>query len=343
MDINLFDYDLPKELIAHRPKKIRSQSKLLTLEKDTKNIEFCQNFSFIKKFFRCGDVLVFNNSKVFSARLECFRSSGARLECLLVECIDQEKDLWLAMIKKLQKISEGEKLFFPNTKDKIIVHCKDNQYATISGDRLKIKELIKLYGQTPLPPYIKRNPTRQDLFRYQTIYAKEEGSIAAPTAGLHFTIELMEELKNRGVIFAPITLHIGPGTFLPVKTKVIEDHKMHREHFFISKRSKEIIVRAKIEKRRIFAVGTTSVRALESAYCPLEFLKGGYASTDIFIYPPYRFHIVDALITNFHLPRSTLLMLVSAFVGIDSIKLAYQKAIEREMRFFSYGDAMLIL
>ena len=338
MDSGLFDYILPKEMIAQHPAGERSSSRLLVFNRGEERIEHC-SFRDIVHYVRKGDVLVLNDSKVFPARLRGIKDSGGSIDILLVERIGEKK--WHCLANRMKQGTTELIVSIGSIKAKLIKHadfwmieflCSDDDYS-----------IIQQHGQMPLPPYIKRKKTNSiDFERYQTIYAEMEGSIAAPTAGFHFTKELLERIENIGVNIVKITLHIGIGTFYLIKKQCIEEHKMHREYYQIAGDVKDYIKCAKNEGRRIIACGTSVVRTLETAYTangstPLN------AYTELFIYPGYKFKIVDALITNFHLPKSTPLLLASAFAGKDGLLKCYSEAIDRDYRFYSYGDSMFII
>jgi len=338
MDSGLFDYILPKEMIAQDPVGERAYSNLLVFNRNGGAIEH-RSFFDIAGYLRKGDVLILNDSKVFPARLKAMKDSGGIIDILLVEKQDGKR--WHCLVNNIKKGTSELIVSIGDIKAKLTQHpdfwiieflCEDNDY-----------DVIQQYGQMPLPPYIKRKEINSiDFERYQTVYAETEGSIAAPTAGFHFTKELLENIENIGVNVVKITLHIGIGTFFLIKNQCIEEHKMHREYYQIDKSVKEYIKSAKEEGRRIIACGTSVVRTLETAYAangstPLN------AYTELFIYPGYKFKMVDALITNFHLPKSTPLLLASAFAGRDGLFKCYSEAIERDYRFYSYGDSMFII
>lgn len=340
-----FDYNLPKELIAQEPIKPRDKSRLLLVNKQKKVITHSQ-FDNLVDYLNKGDLLVVNNSKVFPARIIARKETGSKLEFFLLKKID--KNIWQCLIKgktkNLKKIKLSNKLI-----GEIIEKNQDNTYLiSFNLDNKKLAVELGKISQVPLPPYIKKGlADKSDKNNYQTVYAdlKQAKSVAAPTAGLHFTKKLLAKLEKKGVIIAKITLHVGLGTFSPVKTEKIIDHKMHQETVIINKDELKKILRAKKEKKRIIAVGTTVCRSLESLALNLNKIKKNQdwqIETNIFIYPGFKFKMTDALITNFHLPKSTLLMLVSALAEKNLIKEAYQIAIEKKYRFFSYGDAMLI-
>ncbi len=340
MKVSDFNYELPKELIAQVPIKNRDESRLMILDKNLKTIEH-KVFKDIIDYLKPGDCLVRNNTKVIPARLYGVKeTTGANVEFLLLKRI--EADIWEVMVRPGKKLMPGTKVIFGNglLKAEIIEKLE-------SGNR-KIKfeyngifnEILNEIGLMPLPPYIHEKLKDKD--RYQTIYAKYEGSAAAPTAGLHFTEELFKKIEKKGIEVANVTLHVGIGTFRPVKVENIEEHSMHSEYFYIKKEDAEKINKAKKEGHRVIAVGTTSCRVLESIADQNGFVEETQGNTSIFIYPGYKFKCLDALITNFHLPESTLIMLVSALAGKDFIMEAYKQAVKERYRFFSFGDAMFI-
>lgn len=334
-----FYYDLPEELIAQTPAEPRDSSRLLVYDRATKKIEH-KIFRDITQYLKKGDVLVINNTKVLPARLFAHTVNGGAVEVLLLKRVDIDK--WEVLVKPGKKCKIGTKLIV-NEELSLTV-----EGITDSGERIVkfsydgvFEEILDRVGNMPLPPYIKKK--LEDKNRYQTVYAKRDGSSAAPTAGLHFTPGLLEEIKGMGVEVAEVLLHVGLGTFRPVKEDVITDHKMHSEYYEVGEEAANIINAAKREGRRIIAVGTTSVRTLESAADENGLLKSCKGNTEIFIYPPYKFKCVDALVTNFHLPESTLVMLVAAMTGREEILSVYKTAVENRYRFFSFGDACLIL
>lgn len=334
-----FYYDLPEELIAQTPAEPRDSSRLLVYDRASGNTEH-KIFRDIVDYFNKGDVLVLNNTKVLPARLYAHTENGGAVEVLLLKRLD--KDRWEVLVKPGRKCVRGKKLVISEELSLIVEDITDSgeRIVNFSYDGV-FEEIIDRLGNMPLPPYIKKK--LEDKNRYQTVYAKREGSAAAPTAGLHFTPELLLKLKQKGVEIAEVLLHVGLGTFRPVKEEIITDHKMHSEYYEIGESAAEIINRAKREGRRIIAVGTTSVRTLESVADENGFVKPCRGNTEIFIYPPYKFKCVDALITNFHLPESTLIMLVAALTGREKILQLYRTAVENRYRFFSFGDAMMIV
>ena len=340
MKVSDFNYNLPKELIAQVPIKNRDQSRLMVLDRKNKTIEN-KIFKDIIDYLEPGDCLVRNNTKVIPARLYGVKEeTGANVEFLLLKRI--EGDIWEVMVKPRKKLMPGARVNFGNGALKAEILEK------LDGGNRKVKfeysgifnEILNEIGLMPLPPYIHEKLKEKD--RYQTVYAKYEGSAAAPTAGLHFTDKLFEKLKEKGVEVANVTLHVGIGTFRPVKVENIEEHDMHSEHFYIKAEDAEKINKAKKEGHRVIAVGTTSCRVLESIADENGYVKEVEGDTSIFIYPGYKFKCLDALITNFHLPESTLIMLVSALAGKDFIMQAYEEAVKEQYKFFSFGDAMFI-
>lgn len=334
-----FYYNLPQELIAQTPATPRDSSRLLVYDRAAKKIEH-RIFRDVVDYLKAGDVLVINNTKVLPARLYARTGNGGAVEVLLLK--RKGIDEWEALVKPGKKCTPGKELFVSDELSLTV------QSVTESGERIikfryegVFEEILERVGNMPLPPYIKEK--LKDKNRYQTVYAKYDGSAAAPTAGLHFTPELLQKIKDKGVEIAEVLLHVGLGTFRPVKEDVITDHKMHSEYFEIGEEAAEKINSAKREGRRVIAVGTTSVRTLESAADENGFVSPQKGETRIFIYPPYKFKCVDALITNFHLPESTLIMLVAAMCGREEILSVYETAVRERYRFFSFGDACLIL
>lgn len=347
MNISEFNYELPEELIAQMPADKRENSKMLVLDKENKTIEH-KHFFDITEYIDDNCVLVLNNTKVLPARLYGIKEkTGAKIEVLLLE--PKQKNQWNCLIKPSKRVKE----------DTIITISEDLKIKTIqkledAGEWLveliyngDLFEILHKVGNIPLPPYIERKLQSEEIKqfdkeRYQTVYAKDEGSVAAPTAGLHFTEEILNKLKQKGVELIYVTLNVGMGTFRPVKCENILDHKMHSETFEITQEAADKINEAKKQGKKIIAVGTTTVRTLETAYQKYGCIKACHDHSELFIYPPYKFKVIDELITNFHLPKSTLLMLVSALAGKDFIFKAYEEAIKNKYRFFSYGDCMFI-
>ncbi|MCI8280607.1 MAG: tRNA preQ1(34) S-adenosylmethionine ribosyltransferase-isomerase QueA [Lachnospiraceae bacterium] len=340
MNVKDFYYDLPQELIAQDPLKDRAGSRLLILEKQTGQIQH-RHFQEITEYLRPGDCLVLNNTKVIPARLIGEKEgTGAKIELLLLK--RKENDIWETLVKPGKKAKPGTALSFGGglLKGEIVEVVEDgNRLVQFRYDGI-FEELLDQLGQMPLPPYITHS--LEDKNRYQTVYAKYDGSAAAPTAGLHFTPELLKEIQDMGVTIAEVTLHVGLGTFRPVKVEDVQDHHMHSEYYQITEETADLINRTRETGGRIICVGTTSCRTIESAASPQGILKASSGWTDIFIYPGYQFKVLDGLITNFHLPESTLLMLVSALAGREHILSAYQEAVRKSYRFFSFGDAMFI-
>ena len=335
-----FYYDLPKELIAQDPLKDRSSSRLLHLSLKDGSIEH-KHFTDILDYMKPGDCLVINDTKVIPARLYGHKEeTGALIEILLLK--RRENDVWECLVKPGKKARPGARILFGDGRLKgeiIDVIDEGNRLIHFEYDGI-FEEILDALGEMPLPPYITHK--LEDKNRYQTVYAKHEGSAAAPTAGLHFTPELLKQVEERGIRIAHVTLHVGLGTFRPVKVDDVEQHHMHSEFYVVEEEQARLINETKKNGGRVISVGTTSCRTLESASSDDGILKAGSGWTDIFIYPGYRFKIVDALITNFHLPESTLLMLVSALAGKDRIMKAYEAAVQERYRFFSFGDAMFI-
>ena len=341
MNVNDFDYDLPQELIAQDPLEDRSSSRLLVLHRETGELEH-RIFHDIGEYLNPGDCLVVNNTKVIPARLMGVREgTGAAIEVLLLK--RRDGDVWETLVKPGRKCRPGTVVVFGDglLKGEITDVVEDgNRLIHFSYDGI-FEEILDQLGQMPLPPYITHK--LKDKNRYQTVYAKYDGSAAAPTAGLHFTNELLDQLRAKGVNVAEITLHVGLGTFRPVKVDKVEDHHMHSEYYIVDEATADLINGTKDRGGRVIAVGTTSCRTLESAAGEDGRIRAGEGWTDIFIYPGYKFKILDGLITNFHLPKSTLMMLVSAFAGRDNIMKAYEEAVKERYRFFSFGDACLLI
>ncbi|MCF0156631.1 MAG: tRNA preQ1(34) S-adenosylmethionine ribosyltransferase-isomerase QueA [Veillonella sp.] len=340
MKLTDFDYHLPEELIAQHPVEPRDSSRLMLLDKTTGQIEHKEAFRQILDELSDGDVIVFNNTKVLPARLFGHRQgSGGKVEVLLLSPVGENR--WECLVKPGKKCQIGQVIEFDDRLSCTVVEKTDFGGRIVEFTCHGVfDEIIQELGEMPLPPYIHERLEDQD--RYQTVYAQEKGSAAAPTAGLHFTPELLEALKAKGVTLAFVTLHVGLGTFRPVSEETIEDHDMHREFYTVSQETADIINQAKKAGKRIVAVGTTSVRTMESAANEDGTLRAESGWTQIFIYPGYQWKIVDALITNFHLPQSTLLMLISALAGREHCLAAYEEAVKEKYRFFSFGDAMFI-
>jgi S-adenosylmethionine:tRNA ribosyltransferase-isomerase len=341
MKTSEFYFNLPNELIAQTPSEKRGESRLLILNKHTGNLDHNMITNF-PDLIEEGTLIVVNNSRVRKARVYGTSLTGGKVEFLLTKDINSES--WETIVSKRKKQKIGKKFIFPgNVTGVITVHNETKTVITFSKsiDDIWLDE----HGHMPLPPYIKREDTKEDSERYQTVYAQNTGSVAAPTAGLHFTDSILEKLKEKNIEVVSVTLHVGLGTFLPVRTDTVEDHKMHTEEYEISDGTALKINQAKKEGRKILAVGTTSVRTIESAWkgnSETGIIEACKSSTDIYIYPGYKFKVVDQMLTNFHTPDSSLILLVSAFAGKEKIKKAYIEAINKKYRFFSYGDAMFI-
>lgn len=333
-----FDFDLPEALIAQEPCAERDKSRLLALSRTTGEIEHARFFDIVR-FLRPGDLLVLNDTKVYPCRLLAKKPSGGKAEIFLLS--EQGVNRWSALVKGVSGVGKRLRLD-SGVEAEITEERADSTWTVLFHGIADIKTMLPAIGRVPLPPYIKREPTKTDCERYQTVYAASEGAVAAPTAGLHFTPELLKTLIGNGVEFATVTLHVGPGTFQPVRVEKIVEHKMLPELYSISDEAATRINQAKAEGRRVIAVGTTSVRTLETAAARTGQVVPGAGSSELFIYPGYRFLVTDGLITNFHLPKSTLLMLVAAFAGREQILAAYRAAVAEKYRFYSYGDAMVI-
>ena len=344
MKLSDFDYNFPKSLIAKYPVEQRDQSRLLVVHRDTGDVEHRQ-FSDIHEYFKKGDSLVLNDTKVFPARLIGRKEkTNAKIEVFLLRELSKEERLWDVIVDPARKVRIGNKIYFS---DKLMCEVIDNTTSrgrtvrfNYNGDFFK---LIDNVGQTPLPPYIKREAEESDKENYQTVYARQVGAVAAPTAGLHFTKKLLGRLKKKGVSVSSVLLHIGHGTFRPVEVEDLTKHKMDSEYYEIPPEACVSVNKTKEAKKNVFVCGTSTVRALESSVTTMRQLAPTRGWTDKFIYPPYDFKITDKLITNFHQPKSTLLMLVAAFTDYDLMMKAYKKAIKDKYRLFSYGDAMIIL
>ncbi|ARC84579.1 tRNA ribosyltransferase-isomerase [Clostridium argentinense CDC 2741] len=340
MKVKDFYFDLPQELIAQVPLEKRDESKLMVVNKINGEIEH-KKFKDIIDYFEEGDTLVLNDTRVLPARLHGIKEeTGAKMEFLLLRRL--EKDIWETLVKPGKRAKLGSRFIFGNGELKAeIIEVLENGNRKVRFEYEGIfEEVLDMLGEMPLPPYITEK--LEDRERYQTVYSKEVGSAAAPTAGLHFTEELLEQIKSKGVKVVFITLHVGLGTFRPVKAENIEEHEMHSEYYYLSKETADIINATKEAGKRVIAVGTTSNRTLESVSDENGRVKEASGYTNIFIYPGYKFKIVDALITNFHLPESTLIMLISAFSNKDIVMNAYKIAVENKYRFFSFGDAMFL-
>ncbi len=344
MRLEDFNFSLPDELIAQQPAATRDASRLMCLDRRDRSVR-AQLFADIPGCFSPGDVLVVNDTRVIPARLLGQKSSGGKIEIFLVRRIaTAAAEEWLCLTKSSKSPRPGTLVTLADDLTAEILGEAEAPYRKVRfhgcGDFMQRVEEI---GHLPLPPYIKREDREADRSRYQTVFARENGAVAAPTAGLHFTAEILQKLRTAGVVIAPLTLHVGLGTFLPVRVENIREHKMHAELYSIPQATADAVNQARDTGRRVFALGTTSARALETAATSADRLQAGSGESEIFIYPGYRFKLVDALITNFHLPKSTLLMLISAFAGREFVLSAYRQAVAERFRFFSYGDCMLIL
>jgi S-adenosylmethionine:tRNA ribosyltransferase-isomerase len=349
MKLSQFKFNLPESLIASTPSSIRDESRLMVLHRDSGKIEH-KIFKDILDYFDDKDVMILNNTKVFPARMYGNKEkTGATIEVFLLRELNKELRLWDVLVDPARKIRVGNKLYFGED-DLLIAEVVDNTTSRgrtirflFDGTDEEFRRNVEILGETPLPKYIKRKATSEDKERYQTIFAKHEGAVAAPTAGLHFSRELMKRLELKGVEFAEVTLHVGLGTFRPVEVEDLTKHKMDSEQFIIEEKQANIVNRGIELKKRICAIGTTSMRAIESAVSANKTLKPANDWTSKFIFPPYDFSIANSMVTNFHTPESTLLMMVCAFGGYEHVMNAYEVAVKEKYRFYSYGDAMLII
>ena len=342
MRIEEFNYPLPKSLIAQYPSSQRGESRLMILHRGRGAIEH-RDFRDISSYLHPGDLLVTNNTRVIPARLIGKKETGGMCEILLIPSWNGTQGEWEVLIKGSRKVKPGARIQFGQDFYGKVEEVKDGKGKISFSDQGEVINILQKIGHIPLPPYIKREDEPLDRDRYQTVFAERDGAIAAPTAGLHFTRSLLQSLSDQGVNITSITLHIGIGTFAPVKVGDIEDHRMETEWIEISDEAAREIGQTRVRGGRIIAVGTTTTRAIESFSNGNGVVRPGKGTTSLFIYPPYRFRVIDGLITNFHLPKSTLIMLVSAFAGKNLLMKAYKKAVDRKYRFYSYGDAMLIL
>lgn len=350
MRLQDFAYDLPKELIAQQPLDNRAGSRLMVLDRARQQIEH-SFFHELPKHLRSGDLLVANNTRVIPARLSAQRDTGGRVEVFLLDCIDHSRagrQTWQCLLKSRRKMRAGTRIAFSPDLSGIVLDSADRGVWLIElAYQGRFDSVMQALGRTPLPPYIRRDRLADndidDRVRYQTVYACADGAVAAPTAGLHFTAGLMDELRANGIGFAFLTLHVGYGTFQPIREAQIERHRMHREFYQVPEESAAAINSTRRSGGRVIAVGTTSTRTLETMSSAEGSIRHGHGHTDLYIYPGYAFKAIDALITNFHLPMSSLLLLVAAFAGTELILRAYREAVQARYRFFSYGDAMLIV
>ncbi|MEM0542877.1 tRNA preQ1(34) S-adenosylmethionine ribosyltransferase-isomerase QueA [Flavobacterium sp. j3] len=349
MKLSHFNFNLPNELLAEFPSENRDESRLMVVNRKTKTIEH-KLFKDIIDYFDDGDVMILNNTKVFPARMYGNKEkTGARIEVFLLRELNAEQRLWDVLVDPARKIRIGNKLYFGDD-DSLVAEVIDNTTSRgrtlrflYDGSYTEFRKKLTELGETPIPKYINREVTEEDAERYQTIYAKVEGAVAAPTAGLHFSKHLLKRLEIKGIDFAEVTLHVGLGTFNPVEVEDLSKHKMDSEELFISQEACDIINKAKENKKRVCCIGTTSMRAIESSVSSQRTLNPFTGWTNKFIFPPYDFSIADCMVTNFHTPKSTLLMMISAFCGHDLMKKAYEEAVKEKYRFYSYGDAMLII
>ena len=349
MKLSQFKFNLPDSLIAHEPSDKRDEARLMVLDRKTGAIEH-KIFKDVLGYFDEKDVMILNNTKVFPARLYGNKEkTGATIEVFLLRELNKDLRLWDVLVDPARKIRVGNKLYFGDD-DLLVAEVVDNTTSRgrtirflFDGTNEEFRRNIEILGETPLPKYIKRKATEEDKERYQTVYAKNEGAVAAPTAGLHFSRELMKRLELKGIDFAEVTLHVGLGTFRQVEVEDLTKHKMDSEQYIIEEPTVRMINNALEEKRRICSVGTTSMRAIESSVSAARNLKPANDWTSKFIFPPYEFSIANSMITNFHTPESTLMMMVAAFGGYDHIMNAYEVAVKEKYKFYSYGDAMLII
>ena len=349
MKLSQFEFNLPEKLIAEFPVDQRDESRLMVVHRDSGKIEH-KTFKDVIDYFDDGDVMVMNDTKVFPARMYGNKEkTGAKIEVFLLRELNRESLLWDVLVDPARKIRIGNKLYF-GEEDDLVAEVIDNTTSRgrtlrflYDGSYEEFKATITKLGQTPLPKYINREPIPEDEERYQTIFAANEGAVAAPTAGLHFSKQLRKRLEIKGIDFAPLTLHVGLGTFRPVEVEDLTKHKMDSEELYVGEHTSKMVNEAKANKKKICSIGTTVTRGLESSVTVTRELKPFGGWTNKFIFPPYEFSIPDAMITNFHTPKSTLLMMISAFCGHDLLMEAYKVAIKEKYRFYSYGDAMLIL
>lgn len=345
MKLSDFKYNLPKTSIARFPVEPRDSAKLMVLDRKTETIEN-KTFSDIADYLSKGDCLVVNETKVMQARLYGHKErTNAKIEVFVLRELNREENIWDVIVDPARKVRIGNRIYFNDNLWCEVIDNTTSRGRTVrfNSDSDNIYQEIEKIGLTPLPPYIKRDVVPEDRDNYQTVYAREDGSVAAPTAGLHFTPDLIKKLKKKGVKIAPVILHIGLGTFRPVEVEDLTKHRMDSEYFEITPESAEMINKSIEEKKKVMVVGTSSTRAIESSVTAEGFVKANFGWTDKFIFPPYEFKIVRQLVTNFHAPESTLLMLTSAFGGYDFVMKAYKKAMKDKYRLLSYGDAMLIL
>lgn len=350
--LSFFDFELPKTLIAQEPPEERDQARLMVIHRNSGKIEHKQ-FRDVLNYFEDGDALVRNNTKVFPARMYGKKEkTDAAIEVFLLRELNHESRLWDVLVDPARKIRVGNKLYFCDEYDNDILIAEVVDNTTSRGRTIRFlfegtddefEKQLYFLGNTPLPKYITREPKPEDRERYQTLYAKELGAVAAPTAGLHFSSEILKRLEIKGVNFAEVTLHIGLGTFRSIDVEDLSKHKMDAEYFRVPQSAVDVVRKAQESKRRICAVGTTSMRAIESSVSAEGYLKSAEGWTNKFIYPPYEFSIANSMLTNFHLPKSSLIIMIAAFAGLELVMEAYEAAIKEKYRFYSYGDAMLII
>jgi len=352
--LSQFNFELPEELVAKYPSENRDESRLMVVHRDTGKIEH-KLFKDVLDYFDDGDAFIFNNTKVFPARLFGQKEkTGAKIEVFLLRELNSDARLWDVLVDPARKIRVGNKLYFTHKdnpdENLLVAEVVDNTTSrgrTIrffhEGTEEEFRAVLKKLGNTPLPKYIDREPEELDAERYQTVYAKELGAVAAPTAGLHFSKELLTRLEIKGINFAEVTLHVGLGTFRSIDVEDLSKHKMDAEYFKIGPQAVDVVNKAKAAHRRVCGVGTTSMRTVESGVSAVRNLKSAEGWTNLFVYPPYEFNIANSMITNFHLPKSSLVIMTAAFGGRELILEAYEEAIKEKYKFFSYGDAMLIL
>ncbi len=343
MKLSEFSYNLPKTSIAKYPVHPRDKAQMMVLNRETQTIEET-TFSHLVDYMEEGDVLVLNDTRVIQARLYGKKEkTNAKIEVFLLRELNTKEWIWDVIVDPARKVRIGNKIYFDDDLFCEVIDNTTSRGRTVRFNRPDVFKSIEKIGHTPLPPYIKREPEKADKEDYQTVYAKTDGSVAAPTAGLHFTTKLLEKIKNKGVDIVPVLLHIGLGTFQPVEVEDLTKHRMHSEYFEVPLSTAEHINKAKKNRKNVFVVGTSAVRALESSVTADGYARANKGWTDKFIYPPYDFQIGTRLITNFHYPESTLMMLVSAFGETEFVLKAYKKALKDHYRFLSYGDAMLII
>jgi len=352
MKLSHFNFELPPELIAQFPTDIRDESKLMVVHRATGKIEH-KVFKDVLGYFDNEDTLILNNTKVFPARLYGRKEkTGAKIEVFLLRELNRDMKLWDVLVDPARKIRVGNKLYFSdeNDEDVLIAEVVDNTTSRgrtirflFDGDEKEFSDILDNLGNTPLPKYLNRDAEKIDRERYQTVFASEKGAVAAPTAGLHFSEELLKRFELKGIDFAEVTLHVGLGTFRDIEVEDLSKHKMDAEYFKVNSAATAIVNKAKKNNKRVCAVGTTSMRSIETAVSATGMLKEAEGWTNVFIYPPHEFTIANCMITNFHLPKSSLLIMICAFGGYDLIMKAYEEAVKHKYRFFSYGDAMLVI